>query len=234
MTDLKHKKIITLIILSYLISKREEKMTLADIAKACNVSIKSTRTAIDYLRSEGIIAGKGHNICRSTAKAFEVVKNLSRRLDIIYSYIYCNNNVNVARRPCCRHFNELEAKSQVKIKKSSDVPKKFDERAQKVAYYLAKKIKENFPKITPKPKDIEGEWTVQIERLHRIDGWTYEQIIAVVAWSQDDGFWKANIRSGGKLREKFPTLYAQITAKASVEKERQQRIKERRLTNGDR
>lgn len=41
-----------------------------------------------------------------------------------------------------------------------------------------------------------------------------EQVAYVIRWSQQDQFWKANILSAAKLREKFPQLVAKIRSEA--------------------
>ncbi|WP_350269338.1 hypothetical protein AAFP32_12145 [Brevibacterium sp. CBA3109] len=46
------------------------------------------------------------------------------------------------------------------------------------------------------------------------DGYTLDQIRYVISWCQQDNFWKANILSPKKLREKFPQLVARIKSEA--------------------
>jgi hypothetical protein len=56
-------------------------------------------------------------------------------------------------------------------------------------------------------------WAKDIERLHRIDGRDWQEIEHVIRWAKNDSFWASNIISGKKLREKFPTLIAQMNRK---------------------
>ena len=58
------------------------------------------------------------------------------------------------------------------------------------------------------PTDI-SMWAIEFERMTRIDKRTHEQIFTVMEFSQKDSFWKSNILSAGKLREKFDTLLLQ-------------------------
>ena len=53
-------------------------------------------------------------------------------------------------------------------------------------------------------------WAKDIERLQRIDGRSWEEIERVLKWAKHDSFWGANIISGKKFREKYPTLVAQM------------------------
>ena len=52
------------------------------------------------------------------------------------------------------------------------------------------------------------------------DGYELDQIRYVIRWCQQDNFWKSNILSPKKLREKFPQLVARIKAEAERPTER--------------
>lgn len=96
---------------------------------------------------------------------------------------------------------------QKKVKYSDD-----DMRLTKLLISL---IEKNTPEWTLKG-NIET-WAEHIEKLHRIDGRTYEQIEYMIRWTQADAFWRQNILSTAKLREKFNDLIPKL--KASVTKE---------------
>lgn len=49
---------------------------------------------------------------------------------------------------------------------------------------------------------------------------TEEQVAYVIRWTQNDQFWKANILSAAKLREKYPQLVAKIRSEAERPTER--------------
>lgn len=53
------------------------------------------------------------------------------------------------------------------------------------------------------------KWQADFDKMKRLDKRTDEQIFAVMEFSQKDPFWKSNILSAGKLREKFDTLLLQ-------------------------
>lgn len=55
-------------------------------------------------------------------------------------------------------------------------------------------------------------WAADIEKLNRLDGRDWESIESVIRWAKADQFWRANIISGKKLREKFPQLVAKMGA----------------------
>jgi len=76
---------------------------------------------------------------------------------------------------------------------------------------LIELIQQNNPEW--KMKGSRETWAEHIEKLHRIDERTYEQIEAMIRWIQQDSFWSQNILSTAKLREKFNDLIPRLRAK---------------------
>lgn len=54
------------------------------------------------------------------------------------------------------------------------------------------------------------KWHDEMDKLERIDKYDYIQIRSVIDWCQQDSFWKGNILSVPKLREKIGTLVMQM------------------------
>jgi phage replication O-like protein O len=75
---------------------------------------------------------------------------------------------------------------------------------------LQKLILQNNPKAKT-PTDL-SNWTKIFDDMLKIDKRLPEDIIAVMEWSQKDLFWRTNILSAGKLREKFDQLYMKWNA----------------------
>jgi hypothetical protein len=50
-------------------------------------------------------------------------------------------------------------------------------------------------------------WCDEINKIHRIDGNSYDDIEALIRWTQNDSFWKTNILSPVKLRKQFAQLW---------------------------
>lgn len=76
--------------------------------------------------------------------------------------------------------------------------------ALRLAELLASLMRANNPKAKI-PGSLDG-WALELGRCHRLDGYDWQEIERVLRWSQADAFWKANIRSGGKLREQMDRL----------------------------
>lgn len=61
--------------------------------------------------------------------------------------------------------------------------------------------------------DVTDKWLADIERLNRIDGYSWEQIESTIRWVQADSFWRSNVLSPSKLRKQFGAL--QLKMKSS-------------------
>ena len=88
--------------------------------------------------------------------------------------------------------------------------KEIDARATACAEKIASSVLSMLPKAKSlsagkRDKTIE-RWASDIEKINRIDGYDYPSIEKVVAFAVNDDFWKPNIQSGAKLREKFEML----------------------------
>ena len=95
-----------------------------------------------------------------------------------------------------------------------------DSTAFEAASYLRGRILGNNPRARV-PADDTGDklmqaWATELDRLHRLgppggdQGYSWTEIRQLIDFSQDDGFWRANILSAGKLREKCVQLENQM------------------------
>jgi phage replication O-like protein O len=85
------------------------------------------------------------------------------------------------------------------------------------AEVLADLILDHTPEHTQLNSDTKrtktcNRWALDIEKLHRIDGLSWSQIQALIRWCQADQFWRSNILSGKKLREKANQCIARMRA----------------------
>ena len=88
------------------------------------------------------------------------------------------------------------------------------------AAYLRNRILANNSRARVPPEDPEDKlmqkWAQEMGRLHRLgppggrQGYSWQEIRQLIDFSQDDEFWRANILSAGKLREKCVQLENQM------------------------
>jgi hypothetical protein len=110
-----------------------------------------------------------------------------------------------------------------------------DHEATILTRLLAKLMLQNNPNARiPKAEKDAQKWIAEMERIHRLDGYSYDEIKQVIIWCQNDEFWKANILSTKKLREKMPTLVLQMRRKGNQPQGRSQSKYERTVSVLDR
>jgi len=84
----------------------------------------------------------------------------------------------------------------------------FTSKDMKMVDLLIGLIQQNNPEW--KMRGNKDNWAEHINKIHRIDERTYEQIEFMIKWVQQDSFWSQNILSTSKLREKFNDLIPRI------------------------
>lgn len=91
---------------------------------------------------------------------------------------------------------------------NTNKPPAFGQEDINLTEMLFKKIQRNFDELgtkrTRKPPNDKDR--AEMNRLHRLDGYSYDQIRAVINWCQNDSFWKLNILSVTTLRRQFEKL----------------------------
>jgi len=110
---------------------------------------------------------------------------------------------------------------KVKKVKNVIVAKKFNEDDERLTKLLSDLVAKNYPflkKHVMAQHDLE-----EMNKIHRIDKYDYQDIELIIRFSQTDDFWKQNIRSVRKLRKQFETLLVKAQSK----------IQERKSTNLD-
>jgi len=120
---------------------------------------------------------------------------------------------------------------------NNNVEKKFpdDHKATVLTKLLVKMMLQNNPNARiPKTEKQKERWIDALEKIHRLDGYSYEQIKKAIIWSQNNDFWKSNILSTAKLREKMPTLVLQMDRNQSKSQSRPMSRYERTVSELDR
>lgn len=92
-----------------------------------------------------------------------------------------------------------------------------------IADSLQLAVAQRYPHIAKQPiaeqKKTVQRWALDIEAIHRIDKQPIELVTALAKYSQQDSFWRQQVRSGANLRKHFAQLYV----KAKEQYERQQK-----------
>ena len=141
---------------------------------------------------------------------------------LLYNIIYAKNKYNNNNiYNTTSHFFEEQKKLNTPEQSLCDCDKtdkdKFDPKSDPylLAKWLEKCISENNPKF-PQKESQRQRWAKDIDKMIRIDKLKPDDIAVVIKWCQHDSFWKCNILSGKKLRDK----YQQLNMKMLQEKNR--------------
>ena len=90
----------------------------------------------------------------------------------------------------------------------------FDSIEYELSKLLLIEIRKNDENFLASNPDAEApslqRWALQIDRLLRLDHRPPEEIRQVIVFAQTSSFWRSNILSGQKLREKYTTLLLQM------------------------
>lgn len=101
--------------------------------------------------------------------------------------------------------SEKEAKKDSKIKKSFNQ----EDKEYKLANYLSKQIAKRLD-VPLKDEATLQRWSVDFERMVRLDGYNIDDIKDVLVFSQRDLFWQTVVLSAGKFRKQYLTLLGKI------------------------
>lgn len=93
--------------------------------------------------------------------------------------------------------------SDTKTKRKKTFPQDSD--PYLLAKYLETNIRRNCPDF-PEDESRRQRWAVDMDLMIRVDKHDPDEVAAVIEWCQRDGFWRSNILSGKKLREKYLQL----------------------------
>lgn len=84
----------------------------------------------------------------------------------------------------------------------------------KCVRYLIKSITDEMPSAkVPVSDEQVDKWCDNIEKMVRLDKRSQDNIYSTLVYARTDDFWKANIRSTSKFRDKYETLYLQMKNK---------------------
>lgn len=102
-------------------------------------------------------------------------------------------------------------KETLKRKKRSETKYRFSEQHLILTDLLIKLIKQNKPDRILTGNNYRKNWANDIRLTEQEDKRSIDRIREVIEFSQKDSFWKQNILSAGKLREKFDKLEMRMT-----------------------
>lgn len=177
-------------------------LRIFEIAEDIGISEQQAQRALNKLRSYGLLMEKQHE-GYNNKKMWRIDFDGLRDLEVA-----SNSNKHRNRRKVESNSKEGCFDSEVStyieedIRITKELTRTYGDEVVGLSNLLADLIEENGikrPKVTDK-------WHLDIDKLHRIDGHSYEQIEFIIRWAQNDSFWRSNVLSPAKLRKQFGTL----------------------------
>lgn len=191
---------------TYGFSRQKHDLSLNFIANAINCPKTQVKREIDRLISSKILIIESEASFNRTRKISFNKDYEVYRLDdsmLIRVLDTKKDTREYANQSTEQYTNQSTKKTKSKIKLKVEI--NFKEESQE--FILANKlyglILENNPNVKKPNLD---KWAKDIDLMIRVDRRNVEDIIRVIEWCQRDSFWKSNILSTGKLREKFDQL----------------------------
>lgn len=122
-----------------------------------------------------------------------------QKLQTDYAESSYNNNTTIINNN--NSNNTTRSRSQAEFAKDSE-----EYRLSELLYQNILSFNDRFKK-----PDLQ-KWCAEVDKMLRIDGRSIEEVEALILWVSQDSFWKANILSTRKLREKFDQLWSKAVA----------------------
>ena len=182
------------------------------IARDCGVSVKSIDRAIAKLEQDGIITKRR----RKNQNGGDTSNSYSRimRGDIGAGASDKNDTGASDKNDTLTTPNIELTQNELTQLNNSYVAPATQEPLPQEALELADLLKEKILKNQPTAKidkNYQKNWAKDIEKAHRIDGRSWNQLRGAITYAQDySDFWGMNIRSGAKLRKHYDRLEADL------------------------
>jgi len=105
---------------------------------------------------------------------------------------------------------QMDTNKNVKNVKKKLLSENFPDELKLVEFMIKKMLYNNSKAKVPDTEDKKIKWAQHLEKMKRIDGYSNKEVQDIIVFSQTENFWKSNILSTSKLREKAGQLVIQM------------------------
>ncbi len=185
----------------------------AGLAERSGVTVKRARTAVTFLERENFLTRKRANTGARAPTLISIVNyDAWRPMSDEEGQQVGQHRANIGPTSGQRAGHIRTSNKGTK----KQTPEDFPIEVKQLAWSLARAVAERYPESrNAKPEAMKANgirWCKPISLLHSKDGYSYDLIGQVLAWSQADTFWQKNIRSGAKFKSQFEELLAKSKA----------------------
>lgn len=177
-------------------------LRIPEIADEIGISPSATQRALQRLRDKNLILeiqAKGYNNMKLWSINEDGLDDLENSISDIRERITKNAPANNYK------FDSEVSSISKEVNKNIKTSSAYSDEVHNACKLLADLIEQNGSK---RPNVNDG-WLRDMERLHRLDGRSWEQIESAIRWAQEHSFWRSNIKSPAKLREQYDQMRLQ-------------------------
>jgi hypothetical protein len=165
-------------------------------------SSKETRLSIQKIRTCLLILKNLQNITIKTTNRYSLIS--------IVNWLDYQGDITI-NSTISQQTNNKQITTNKNIKNDKNIKENNKRKVSDESLRLATLLKDLMLLNDDKariPLDLTS-WALEIDRINRLDHRSFEDIEAVIRFSQVDKFWKTNVLSANSLRNNFPKLYLQ-------------------------
>lgn len=180
-----------------------------EIALEIDEDVENVQITINYLMSKNLMSaisedeGFMNDVPSLIGGESESAKRVRKHRQIKEEQrktLQCNTDVTSGN-------TEIEIKKEIKNTRNS-AKAKYDEAS--IYFKLSKELFAGIKRNNDEAKEPNYQtWADDFRKLIELDGKSVDNVRLVIQWSQQDSFWKSNILSAKKLREKYDQLKVQ-------------------------
>jgi hypothetical protein len=186
-------------------------MTFVALSREFDLTEVETRSFIDFcINTELLTKDNGIIYSESLLKRLDKLEERKRQLKLNGMKGGRPRKEQQEQAPEANSKLEAEpdkSKQQKPVRTKNATVAQYSVEVNQLTDLLVQKIKENNPKAQTPNFD---QWRDSIRLMMENDKYEFEQIKKMIEWCQSDDFWKSNILSAKKLREKAGTLVLQM------------------------
>ena len=180
-------------------------LRIVEIADELGISRDQAQRALNKLRNYGLLMEKQHE-GYNNMKLWKIDGNGLQELQLGAKSNLVRNRSDLgaeSRQPSCDIAVSTYIEEDIRIIKEGS--RTYGDEIIQLSNLLADLIEAN----GIKRPSVTNKWHKDMELLHRIDNYSYEQIENTIRWVQNDSFWRSNVLSPAKLRKQFGALQLQ-------------------------
>lgn len=174
-------------------------LRIPEIADEIGISSSATQRALQRLRDKNLILeiqAKGYNNIKLWSINEIGLDDLENSISDIRERITKNAPANNYK------FDSEDSSISKEVNNNIRTSRTYGDEVIALSNLFADLIEAN----GIKRPTVTNKWNQEIERLNRIDGYSWQQIEATIRWVQNDSFWRSNVLSPSKLRKQFGAL----------------------------